>query len=578
MSSLTFIAARPLYARVSIARLTLLIRWIKWCERFVTGLLAVFVVSIAAQLVYPHDRTLPLMYRDLSLAAVPYDQLEKKLAQLNKRTYQVTVEDRAYKLSAQESGATIDIAAAREKLMNYTWRERLTPFSLFRSGPVELPVKDEDKRQLTARSLATKHSYAAVDATAKKNPDQSFALVPAKSGRNVTPENIESALIALGPGKEQKVAVFGEVIEPTINDTAMSEAIKKAEAAANSPVHVLYNGVRYTTPREKIVEWSQIEAAEDKQLFVSFNEPAISSWLSAGLPAVIKPAQAALITAVDGTETSRTGAVAGEGINIQETSALIAKKLASGGGELAAAVKPIYASPNIVKNYTPTNQGLLALINDWAASRRSANVSVALQEVGGQGRQAAVNAGQQRTSASIYKLYLATYLLKQMESGAIHADSYIVNGKNIPACIEAMIVVSDNPCGEQLRIKVGVAQLEDYLRSFGLASTNLTLIPVASSAADAALFLRKLYGGELISKPGLDTLLGHMARQVYRKGIPAAAPGSTVYDKVGWLPGVWNDAAIVQGPGSTYVLSIFTSANPEAIRDLASRIHQLLQQ
>jgi beta-lactamase class A len=579
MSSLTLAAARPLYARVSIARLALIIRWMKWCERFTMGLAAVFVISIITQLMYPHDRSLPFMYRDLSLAAVPAGQLDKQLAELNNRIYSVEIEGHTYKLSAQKVGATIDITTAREKLTDYSWKQRLTPFSLFQSRSIKLPVKDEAMRQLTARELAAKHSYGAVDATIKKNPDNSFAAVPAVTGLHVTPEITASALASLGPGKEQKVAVWGMVVEPAIDDIAVSEALHRAAATADSPVHIMYNGARYTTPKEKIAEWIQIEPTEDHQLVVVFDEAAIKAWLNASLPAATKVPRAGLISVVDGAVASRSSATAGEGINTDETAALVAQKLAAGGGEITAALRPLYAADNVVRNYTSTSQGLTALINDWAAAHPSANVSVALQEIGGPGslgRMTAVNAGQQRTSASVYKLYLATYLLKQLESGALQPDTYIVNGKNIPACIDAMIVVSDNPCGEQLRSKVGIANLDNYLRSLGLTATDLTRIPVESSAADAALFLQKLYGGELLAKPGLDTLLGHMSRQVYRKGIPAATPGNTVYDKVGWLPGVWNDAAIVQGPKTTYVLVIFTSTHPAAINDLAGRIHTLL--
>jgi beta-lactamase class A len=55
-----------------------------------------------------------------------------------------------------------------------------------------------------------------------------------------------------------------------------------------------------------------------------------------------------------------------------------------------------------------------------------------------------------------------------------------------------------------------------------------------------------------------DFMLGLMRAQVYRQGVPAGT-SAVVADKVGFLNGYLNDAAIVYHPNGTYVISVMTS-------------------
>jgi beta-lactamase class A len=125
---------------------------------------------------------------------------------------------------------------------------------------------------------------------------------------------------------------------------------------------------------------------------------------------------------------------------------------------------------------------------------------------------------------------------------------------------------------------VGWPTLHSYARSLGLSGT--TLSPVnTTTATDIANLLMQLYNGQLINNPEhTNQLMGYMKSQTYRSGIPAGVPGTAVANKVGFNPGIWNDAAIVYGPKSTYVLVVLSNSGSSAIKDLSSRLAEFFNQ
>jgi beta-lactamase class A len=91
--------------------------------------------------------------------------------------------------------------------------------------------------------------------------------------------------------------------------------------------------------------------------------------------------------------------------------------------------------------------------------------------------------------------------------------------------------------------------------------------------------LNKLQSGTLLGPTDTDMLLGLMKNQAYRERIPAGVPnGVVVADKPGWLPNVENDAAIVYGPKSTYILVVMTTGSTtQPLAYLSQVIYNQLQ-
>jgi beta-lactamase class A len=195
---------------------------------------------------------------------------------------------------------------------------------------------------------------------------------------------------------------------------------------------------------------------------------------------------------------------------------------------------------------------------------------VYLRELTGRRLAAEKNAGNSIFAASIYKLWVAQFVLEKTD---LNQEAF--SGKTYGQCLDLMIRVSDNDCPHKIIDKHGGSVMNAYVAGNGFGSTSLT--NNSTSPRDAGRFLERLYSGSLLDGDKTGQLLGLLRSQVYRAGIPAGSPGASVADKPGFYGDSWHDAAIVEGPKSTYVLVIMTKgAGVLAVKTLAQRIYQTL--
>jgi len=187
------------------------------------------------------------------------------------------------------------------------------------------------------------------------------------------------------------------------------------------------------------------------------------------------------------------------------------------------------------------------------------------------------NADSRFTSASIYKMYLADIVYNKVSRGELTLGDPI-NGTTIQGCIEVMIVRSDNPCAVALGSLVGWGANDGFLRGQGFNSTAFVSGGQLTTARDTANLLSKLMAGSLIAGDYKNQLLGYMNRNIYRAGIPAGSNGS-VADKVGFMDGLFHDAAVVNHPKGTYILVIMSKGSSFGnIADLARKISNVMDQ
>lgn len=145
-----------------------------------------------------------------------------------------------------------------------------------------------------------------------------------------------------------------------------------------------------------------------------------------------------------------------------------------------------------------------------------------------------------------------------------------------------MIKISDNTCAQAILDLVGWAETDKVIQAAGFTSTSLNNSAggyMSTTANDVAALFRALYNQTLINSTHTDYLFSLMKQQIYRSGIPAGSPDSTVVDKVGFLEGWNHDAAIVYAPNTTYVLVIMTTNSSfSQIKELANQIYNLYNQ
>ena len=71
--------------------------------------------------------------------------------------------------------------------------------------------------------------------------------------------------------------------------------------------------------------------------------------------------------------------------------------------------------------------------------------------------------------------------------------------------------------------------------------------------------LEKMERGTLVDKPSSDLMLQIMRGQLYRTRIPRYLTGYRIPHKTGdFLPFVGDDVGVLEAPGKTIILSIFT--------------------
>ena len=272
-----------------------------------------------------------------------------------------------------------------------------------------------------------------------------------------------------------------------------------------------------------------------------------------------------MITLLDDEETTRKLGKDGRGIDVSESVNRVVNALqAKQSGVVEIPTLTIASTTEYKRTYSPSR----ALQNQLAqiVAKRSGRWGVSVVELGGLGRSSSYNGSQRFVTASTYKLFVAYLILEKVEAGQLSNYSVLGNGVSVSECLSDMIVYSDNACAIALAQNIGWDSIDEMLHARGFSNTNLDNYnsygalagDKQSTANDEANFLKRLQNGTLLEPANTQLLLGLMARQVYRLGVPSGVPGIRVSDKVGFLEGYLHDAAIVYSPKRPYVIVVLT--------------------
>jgi len=189
--------------------------------------------------------------------------------------------------------------------------------------------------------------------------------------------------------------------------------------------------------------------------------------------------------------------------------------------------------------------------------------------------------------ASTYKLFLAYAIYHAAENNELELQTKTRTGFTIQACIERMLVQSDNECAKALGFLYGWEKVNAELKKIGITSTNLNNYSAGSeeptsekstTAKDEFLLIKQLENYSILSKANTDQLFGYLRKQIYRERVAAGVPkGVTVATKPGWLDYVQADAGVVYGPKSTYILVILSDeTGPSPLASLSEQIYNYL--
>lgn len=220
---------------------------------------------------------------------------------------------------------------------------------------------------------------------------------------------------------------------------------------------------------------------------------------------------------------------------------------------------------------------LQPVLDKWVAEHPNQEWAVSAKSLTGATFNASVNADKQFESASIYKLLILLPLFNQVPIEHQKNINLNVNGssKSIATCVDLMLRVSNNECGEAVGDYLSWKKADSTLKKAGYKHTTLnSTFGLKTSAGDTAKFLEALQG-DMFNRTARETVMTSLKQQRWRQGIPAGCPGCTVANKTGSINGITHDAAIVEYSGGSYVLVIFSEkASFADIAELTGKIQQ----
>lgn len=185
--------------------------------------------------------------------------------------------------------------------------------------------------------------------------------------------------------------------------------------------------------------------------------------------------------------------------------------------------------------------------------------------------------------ASMIKLFILAYAMQQAKDGALSLDEplYITNenivggagrltwydrGKRltIEQLAERMITDSDNTATNILIDRLGIENIDGYIRQKGYGDTRLQHkmmlsnqgLPNLSSVKDIGLLLTRIYQGECVDYEHDKKMLQILSHQKDKDCLPTALPAFLVANKTGEITGVYADGGIAWGEAGDLILVV----------------------
>lgn len=228
----------------------------------------------------------------------------------------------------------------------------------------------------------------------------------------------------------------------------------------------------------------------------------------------------------------------------------------------------------------PVDAELQTLISEWAVRNSSQSWGVSVEVLGEEPVIAQYQPTQRFYPASLYKL-----LITQSLSEKVSADQWATRtiydhrGNHTYAeCVDLMIRISDNACGEAIGNFLNWKNIDGRLGAIGLENTKLNSGENRfTTAADMSKFMRLMHDEPILSRQAKEHVMNSLKTQKFRDGIPAGTPGCVVYNKYGDLKGFRHDVALVDCGEVTYSLAIMSKGGSyKQIADLAKVINNYL--
>jgi hypothetical protein len=522
---------------------------------------------IAGQMLYPPDRGLPLAsIAGTSVAWRSYTDTAKVIVEkFDSSKVQLVLGDKKATYSVKELGAEPNVDEMVEQTSTYPFWQRIIPGSILwqpaqvREGDIYYSTK---ALQTFVSERVKDFSFPAKNAHLEIKEGKLVADMD-QPGSEVDAAALQQALssVRISLGGETIIQVPHKQIAAQFDTNDLSKVRAQAEGALSHSISILADGKSFSPDTGEVASWLVLSG--DEQPTLTVDKEKIKAYLKKINDQVGKPAGQTNINLVDGREVDRQTGSTGRAIDSDGPTDQLAVAMLAPTKEIRLEAKFIEVLPSVIFNskYTTTQEGLQAYVEDAAANR---NMHIVIQQLDGAGWSAHARETESIPSASTYKLFIAKILFDKIDAGEIHWDDPMLD-TDVAGCFERMTVASTNPCAESWIAQWGREYINQYVYRLGFSTgTSFTTGgAVQTTAADLNRYMTMLYNGTILSGANRDRLLDSLGRHPYRYGIPTGSQGE-VHDKVGFLWDYVHDAAIVQHPRGTYIMTVMTKGQSYA--------------
>lgn len=557
------------------------LRRIRKSKKTAIGIGVFLLVVVVIQLLLPQDRAFLNSYIDDTKVSLKTEKEITSLLDAKYRDGVVLTTEPSTSTPFSKAGVIVESDQTAKRVASYPLWQRFIPLSSI----VKLLVGSHQTARISLDPEASTVWALAVNDACKRDPvdagitlsDEGDTLVvsPSKTGRACDKTKLIKSLRTTPVAAKMIVHTRATTIAPKRSDASVAKRLKEIQSVIDQGITVKVLDTVTSAEPSEIVSWLAFKDGANGDIVLDIDASKVTPFIErAEKPIYIAPGTT-VVRIVDGLEVSRMEGSKGRGIDKTKLLDQIRLQLQQAKTTpIQAVASDLPPKLSELKTYSNSVVGLNALLADIV--KENHDMSIAIRELSGQGRVASASGNKTYEPASTYKLFIAYSMIKRVESGALKWDSPL-NNTTLDECLTRMIVVSDNDCPRAFASQTSWGAIQSDLKALGMVYTNLNTSPMVGNTTDQALFLEKLYRGQLMKDENKNKLFDLMKRQKFRLGIPAGVP-HTVADKVGFLSGLLHDSAIVYSPKGDYALSIYSDGGSWAdIAKAARRINELLE-
>lgn len=562
-------------------------RYVRLMALGAASMAGVFCVLNSMAAVLQFNR-MPLFVRagntSLSLATLP--DAESRLAQIPVPSLSLTIGSATHTAPPAKIGLTVDVQATLRAIeTEKRWKAVPLVAAYYNAQSPARVVYSADKQKTTAylQTIAPAQNKPPVDAAIVIPPqiDKQAYIVSEHAGMHFDVQRAYQQIASeLRQHERLEIVLTPQSVQPKVRTAQLATPLERTNRLLGARLALTGGGATYELAARHTRSLVRLTPNSQGIPTPTIDRGALVGLLKEVSGTFSKAPSPTVVMRINGRTAGTTQGTAGHALNVEATADVVMSALQEERARQEVVLTALPPSVVYKSSYSPTSEGLQALIQDFASSHRGSYYVVA-RELSGE-RAAYYNHHTSVVPASIFKVFLAYVALHKIEQGQLQFSTQTSAG-SVEHCIQQMIVISTDKCAIAIMDHIGRAEIDAVIHAAGFGGTSLNNAAGEhkhSTANDIANILTGLHSGSLLSRTNSDYLLGLMRQQIYRRGIPAGSAGAPVADKVGVLYSWTHDAGIVYAPKSTYVLVVMTAngGGYPAISELARSVYDLLNQ